>query len=133
MRSIATADFDNDGDLDLASISISDNKVAWYKNLLINSVGIKQPINNNPKNPIFTLSPNPANNQVTLSFTTPINANTKILLTDLSGKTVTIYNNPANSQSITINRNNLPKGLYFVQVQDANSNQVLGVSKVVFE
>ena len=87
----------------------------------------------NSANPIFTLSPNPANNQVTLSFTTPINANTKILLTDLSGKTVTIYNNPANSQSVTINRHNLPKGLYFVQVQDANSNQVLGVSKVVFE
>ena len=125
-KSIATADFDNDGDLDLASISFNDNKVAWYKNLM-------QPISNNPTNPTFTLFPNPANNQVTLFFIEPINANTKILLTDLSGKTVTIYNNPANNQSITINRRNLPKGLYFVQARNANTNQVLGVSKVVFE
>ena len=94
--------------------------------------GINQPISNNATNPIFTLSPNPANNQVTLSFTTPINTNTKIVLTDLNGKTITVYNNPANSPNVTIYRRNLPKGLYFVQVQDANSNQVLGLSKVVF-
>ncbi|MBK9462779.1 MAG: VCBS repeat-containing protein [Sphingobacteriales bacterium] len=32
--SITTADLDNDGDLDLASASSIDNKVAWYENLL---------------------------------------------------------------------------------------------------
>ncbi len=34
LQSIATADLDNDGDLDLASASYDDNKVAWYENLL---------------------------------------------------------------------------------------------------
>ena len=34
IQSIATADLDNDGDLDLASASYDDNKVAWYENLL---------------------------------------------------------------------------------------------------
>ena len=34
IQSIATADLDNDGDLDLASASAGDNKVAWYENLL---------------------------------------------------------------------------------------------------
>ena len=31
--SVAVGDFNGDGDLDLASASIKDNKIAWYKNL----------------------------------------------------------------------------------------------------
>jgi len=42
-------------------------------------------------------------------------------------------NNYNTAQNIIINRRNLPNGMYFVRVQDANNGQIIGVNKVVFD
>lgn len=88
---------------------------------------------NNTFNTTFTLFPNPAHNQITISFNTPITLPIRTTLYSVSGKKMATYNNAAGSQTITIARQNLPKGLYFVQVQDVNSGQILGNSKITFD
>ena len=40
--SVHTADFDNDGDLDVISASRDDNKIAWYENLEAGRFGLQQ-------------------------------------------------------------------------------------------
>ena len=88
---------------------------------------------NNTFNTTFTLFPNPAHNQITISFNTPITLPIRTTLYSVSGKKMATYNNAAGSQTITIARQNLPKGLYFVQVQNANNGQILGNSKITFD
>lgn len=128
--SVYTADLDNDGDLDVLSSSTIDNKVAWYENLIFATA--VNPINGASEIAI-QISPNPAHNQITLSFNAPIAVSTRIILNNVSGKPMAVYNNPSGNKTITISQPNLPTGLYFLQVQDANNHQILSVSKVIFE
>ena len=66
----------------------------------------------------FSIFPNPATNQATISYTLPISQNIKLTLTDVLGKQISVIesgNKSAGSYSIQLNENQLPqKGIYFV-------------------
>ncbi|MEI6816072.1 MAG: T9SS type A sorting domain-containing protein [Bacteroidota bacterium] len=82
--------------------------------------------------PSLLLSPNPFSTQATLTFQGIKNENYKTLsVYNILGQEVqTIFVGAATS--ITINRNNLPSGMYFYKLYD-ESKTVLGIGKMMVE
>ncbi|MEI6815190.1 MAG: T9SS type A sorting domain-containing protein [Bacteroidota bacterium] len=78
------------------------------------------------------LSPNPFNNQTTLNLQSIKNENQKsLLIYNVLGQEVrNIF--VGTSTSITINRNNLPSGMYFYKLMD-DGPTVLGMGKMMME
>jgi PKD repeat protein len=81
----------------------------------------------------INISPNPTHNDFTLTlFGNTLPAAINVFVLDVAGHIVQ-QNNYATTPNITINRRNLPNGMYFVRVQDANNGQIIGVNKVVLD
>ncbi len=79
--SVYVADLDNDGDFDV--LSASSDKIIWFENLLFTSI---LDITTTDTSNSLSLSPNPANNLLTLQFTTSKTQPTTLHLYDLAGK-----------------------------------------------
>jgi hypothetical protein len=68
--------------------------------------------------------PNPAKNQVIIGF--PLQANhEKIIIQDLNGKTCKQYDVTAYSKKIEIDVADLPKGLYFIRMNEFSSKLIV--------
>jgi hypothetical protein len=102
------ADFDNDGDLDIASIAYADDSVNVFNNQLINLGIVENDIEN------ILMYPNPTKDILNFKGLT---ASVSIYILDVFGKKVasrTIENND------TIDVSNLPSGIYLVHIENYN-------------
>jgi hypothetical protein len=104
-RGIFAADIDNDGDMDVLSSSIADNKIAWYKNLTIMSI---VDIDNN----LIKISPNPVNDSLIIENISNIDI-TSVKIYDILGRLVLQEFNHFNQ----INISNLDSGVLFVHIE----------------
>ena len=84
--------------------------------LLMNISGIGQSGNIN-KNSRYVIMPNPARDKITLSFNEPVD-NYEVHLADASGKILFTEKSKSNRKTIDIEK--LPKGMYFVIVNEKN-------------
>ena len=85
-----------------------------------NTGGIPTGINVNTLNSAVSLAPNPATSQLLVSFNTPITSTTKIVVTDVLGKTL-FSSEIQEGISITIPINELANGVYFVKVEQGRN------------
>ena len=118
--SVYAGDFDGDGDLDVVSASRGDNKVAWYKNSILN-VGIAELTNFD-----FSVYPVPSGASVTIQSKSAIS---RIEIYNLAG--MLVFENQINKGSnlINIDISKLSKGIYFIKGIDGNGD--FGMKKIV--
>ena len=81
------------------------------------------------ENSSISIAPNPSSGNVRLSFSASDNILKQITLTNVNGATVQTYQNVG--ASVDIIRNELPAGVYFLQIKTAD-NALLGTKKIVF-
>lgn len=112
ISTVAVADLDNDGDMDLLSSSQVDDKVAWYENLTILEAK-EHPLE------LFSVYPNPS--KTVLNIKIPRHAIlTKVQCVDLMGQ---LLFETTHTSGIDIC--NLPSGVYFLKISLGNSNEML--------
>ncbi len=115
--SIDVADFDGDGYKDVVSASISDDKVAWYKNLTY--LGLEDNALQN-----IVLTPNPTKGIITIqNIETPIKS---VVAYNVLGAMVFSQKNVTNSIDITA----LQAGLYLLKIE---TTQGVLVKKIIKE
>jgi len=108
----ALADFDNDGDLDMASVSSSQNHLNWFENTTLSgSLGIED------VNQIdLSIYPNPTNK--TLYFKSSISEDVSLSVYDLLGKEV--INSTLNlKQGLDVSK--LNRGVYIITFKGYNT------------
>ena len=105
-RDAKAADFDGDGWLDVASASIADNKLAWYKN---NILGISE-------NEIsdYQIYPNPTSGKLNIESKLPIS---QISVFNLLGQRIETTRD--NNQ---IDLSKADAGVYLLKIEDENGN-----------
>lgn len=108
--SVYTSDIDNDGDIDIVSAHFSRNQVTWHENL-----GFLALHENNHTN--SSLYPNPSDG--VLNITSEIGIVAISIYNEL-GQLVMEENDSERIQKININK--LNQGIYFVKIEDLNSN-----------
>ena len=81
------------------------------------------------KNALFTAFPNPSNDFVTIITNAGVQGIKSVRLFDITGREVRQITN-INTTSIQVNRENLPSGIYLVQVSTTQGNSQL---KLIFE
>lgn len=116
-RSVYAADIDNDGDNDVLSASIRDNKIAWYENLTILNV---------PENiwDAISIYPNPVND--ILNITTPFESY-DIEVYSLQGQLIESSKN--NQDSRTFNYSGYASGIYVMKLTSKTSSHTFKVVK----
>lgn len=72
----------------------------------------------------FALAPNPASETVRLSFGTPLPADTRIQLTDLSGRVLRNQELSAGQQTTVLHLTGLPGGVYLVSADNVHGSAV---------
>lgn len=110
MYSITINDFDNDGDLDIASIGFSSDTVDWFENLL-------EPLSTEDTT-LETLSffPNPSKNAINFRGMSSENLNLEVF--DVIGKSVL---NKTITQNGSLDISALKSGLYIIKFENTNS------------
>ena len=103
-RDAKAADLDGDGMLDVVSASLSDDKLAWYKNILL---GVPEYTSKN-----FNIYPNPTKGLINVESTETISE-------------IQVYNTlgqhlKKNSISTGIDLSNLKSGIYFFKITTTN-------------
>ncbi|MEZ4797746.1 MAG: T9SS type A sorting domain-containing protein [Flavobacteriaceae bacterium] len=109
--SMALADFDSDGDIDISSAAYNNDNIKIFDNLLIN-LSVNEPVVDK-----LIIFPNPTTN--TLNFKVPFTENFKVSVFDILGKKVlstTIHN----SNSLDVSK--LNNGIYILKFDDYNTN-----------
>ena len=115
ISNICTADIDGDGDKDIITASYSSNKVAWYKNLLIDNI-------NEINKASFSIYPNPSKNELFLEIMNCDLQNTNIEIYDVYGKIVKqfkITNSKLSTNKtspLKIKIEDLQTGIYFIKI-----------------
>ncbi|MBN2091997.1 T9SS type A sorting domain-containing protein [candidate division KSB1 bacterium] len=118
--SVHAADIDGDGDIDVLSASEYDHKVAWYKNLLIETA-VQTGNNRYPLN--FTLEqnyPNPFNPATTIKYNLKKSCYVCLKIYNLSGQEVEKLFNKfqiKGEHEITWQPKGLPSGIYLYRLQ----------------
>lgn len=108
--SYVAVDFDNDGDLDLASASRNNSTVAWYENTTILGV-------DGPKAIAFKVYPNPTSEFFVIQATQV--GVTRYVLYNVQGKELQSY--PARTTSIDARA--LPSGIYILALEATNGQK----------
>ena len=112
-KSVFASDIDGDGDMDVLSASLFDDKIAWYENLGTLSINENTLLN-------FTVYPTVAENTLFIKSKKEI---TKIEIYSEIGQLMKV------TMENQIDISNLTQGLYLVKVEDDSGN--FGVKKVV--
>jgi hypothetical protein len=76
------------------------------------------------KKEIFTISPNPCTDMITISFATGLSNNSSLILTDLSGRVVKTVTVSKTAGSIPVDISGLVKGMYFIHLSDKSATAV---------
>jgi hypothetical protein len=82
-------------------------------------IGVNQLANDNE----ITIMPNPFTEQITISFSSE-QTNTTIKVMDLEGRIINDKLLIINGKTVTLDMSSYAKGVYFVQIIDANKNVV---------
>lgn len=106
-------DFDNDGDLDMASISANENHLNWFVNTTYNAALGLESINTIS----FEIYPNPTSDY--LYFKAEIHNDFNISVYDVLGKN--IMNTKIESHNRKLDVSNLNKGVYFLVLDTYNT------------
>lgn len=102
-RSVYAADIDNDGDIDVFSASLLDDKVAWYENLTILNTDSFSILG-------FKVYPNPTTQVLTIESATPLS---KVNIYNILGaKLMEVVQNVNEISTV-----NLPSGLLLVEIE----------------
>lgn len=96
-------------------------KVTTYNTAFVDPSGIIEPGNDN-----ITVYPNPAFGQITIKLANG-NLFSKILIKDLTGKTVREIDNSSHESQLVIPTNELNAGIYFLHFKGINKNEVTKV------
>jgi hypothetical protein len=117
--SVFACDIDGDGDNDVLSASYSDNKIAWYRNLIITDVETLVETN-------ISIYPNPTSGIINLDFAD--NNNQKIIVFDILGKM--IIEKTKIQQTQTIDLSGFENGIYILSIQ---TDEEVFISKIIKE
>ena len=114
---VAAGDLDNDGDIDIVSVSQSDSKLAWYRNntILNNDVFLSTALK---------IYPNPANTVLNIELDT--DEIDDVVIYNLQG--VEVLKENKNLKQINIG--NLLKGIYFIKVSTNQKSTTLKFIKI---
>jgi hypothetical protein len=104
-------DFDNDGDLDMASVSSSQNHLNWFENTTYGTLGIDDLSKND-----FGIYPNPAT--TTINFKSNVSEDVRLSVYDLLGKEV--INTSLNLKN-SLDVSKLNKGVYIITFKEYNT------------
>ncbi|GGP02034.1 hypothetical protein GCM10010992_04800 [Cloacibacterium rupense] len=99
------------------------NGVTYVSNIgdnTLKKITINNLKTNNLEKPLFTLSPNPAKDQVTF---TRLNQNTEIKIYDLTGKL--IYNTQVKGNTYTLDTSSFKNGVYLVKANEQTSKLII--------
>ncbi len=102
-------DLDNDNDIDFVCGGRYDNEIRWYENDLLS--GINNSEDFNQKNELH-ISPNPANEFLSIQFSKQDIYPIKIIVYDFSGKILKTEKIKSGIKNLDISY--LPKGVYFI-------------------
>lgn len=98
---------------DTFTVRIEDNISIGFTTIYVN-VAACLPVEINvpaAANGAIQMYPNPANDELTIKSESAI---TQVVITDIIGQT--LYNQQHNSQQVTVNVNDLPKGIYLINI-----------------
>jgi hypothetical protein len=102
-------------------------RVYNFRKFLDEAVGVSTP---NKKGGI-TIYPNPSKNSLTIDLNNDYTSKIEIKLIDCNGKTVTdIYSGIPSSNFMEFNTSNLPKGIYFIQLESERDSMT---KKIIIE
>ncbi|MDP8239349.1 MAG: S8/S53 family peptidase [Candidatus Hatepunaea meridiana] len=96
------------------------------------SLNIKKPENQQSSFQI-SASPNPFNNQITVSYSIPYSSNIKVVVFDLLGRNVAQYTNyspDTKNGKVTFNTSNLAGGSYIIEIRSNHDMQRLVVKHI---
>lgn len=105
-------DLDNDGDYDLIVGGDSLGNFIYFQNTTINSIE-----NHNDNSLIFSVSPNPANEYISIT-TNAAESKFNLSIIDVTGKL--IYENLTGDTQTIVNTTGFSKGVYIVELSDGN-------------
>ncbi len=115
--SVYAADLDNDGDQDLLSASLLDDKIAWYENKRSDfPVSIKPPTLPNATSNILHIYPNPTHDQVLVESPPNENKPYTLLLYSIEGRLLWQSSSMTHSLA-TVDMSTYPSGMYLLQWQ----------------
>lgn len=114
-RSVIAADINGDGALDVVSSSQNDDKVAWYRNLIL---GV-----DDKSRPVLNIYPNPTEGKLFIDM--PSNKMSQILVFDILGKNVLQL--AGNNREIDIS--SFQNGLYILKISTEDGNIVQRIIK----
>ena len=97
----------------------------WFH--LISTGTIPSGTNNTISSSTINLYPNPANDKVNIVFNN-INDVQNIAITDVTGRT--IYSGEVASNSIEVNTENYPAGIYFCKIIGSTTNETIKFTKI---
>lgn len=103
------ADFENDGDLDIASVAYNDDDVNIFNNQKITLSTIENESSN------FRIYPNPASNKLYLNDTSP--TNNEVSVYDLLGKKIIV--SPFNN-NLPLDISSLKSGIYILKFNESS-------------
>ncbi|MCF6348385.1 MAG: T9SS type A sorting domain-containing protein [Flavobacteriaceae bacterium] len=123
-RSVFAADINGDGDIDVLSASINDNKIAWYENNTSTLTVNQNTLQN------FSIYPIPTTRILTVTSKTTI---VQIEIYNKLGQLVFSKNDNLSAVQTgnNIDISVLNKGFYFCKVKDENGN--VGIKKILKE
>ncbi|QQS27637.1 MAG: T9SS type A sorting domain-containing protein [Sphingobacteriales bacterium] len=124
IRAILAADIDNDGYKDVVLGYNSYSIIDWHRNLFLNIASNTVYTDKIQQLQILQLSPNPTQNTITITYTTPDNQPLSLQMHDLAGKQAfTQTNLPASPgiHTVTLNMQHLTKGMYLLTLSSAKT------------
>ncbi len=122
IQSVVVGDLDGDGDADLVSASVNDDRVAWYENLLTGlTAGTRVRASDITT---FTVHPNPGSERIMVTFEAAVQQSVSIELYDLLGRRHSLKDIgvvPMGPARVPIDTSDLSAGIYLCRLTAGGS------------